>query len=506
MVVIKSKNNKKLNIGIDLGTTYSLVARIQKGYSVLLVDNNKNFLLPSIVHYQKNYVLVGSEAKKKIIEDPINTISSVKRFMGRSIDFIQKNFPELPYIIKKNKHGGIEFDTNFGIVTPVDVSSEILKYLKQKTYSLFHQKINSAIITVPAYFNNLQKIATKQAAFIAKINLIRLLHEPTAAAIAYGLENKKKGIIAVYDLGGGTFDISILSLKKGIFEVLATGGDSNLGGDDFDLVLAQYIYNKSKIQKKCDIFLQSILLQIARKTKIALTTKKTVLVHFCSWSGYITRDEFNFLIQHFIEKTLLICSNILQDINLKLECIEEVIMVGGSTRIPLVYKKVFNFFQKNPLSFINPDQVVAIGAAMQIDMLMRSDIINKTILLDITPISLGIEVMGGFVEKIISRNTTIPISKTKEFTTYQDNQTSILIHVLQGEKELVKDCLSLSRFVLKGIPAKTAGVIRILVTFEIDVEGLISITTLEKTSGLEKKIYIDQNIKFFKKNINYTIN
>ncbi|CAL4325862.1 Fe-S protein assembly chaperone HscA [Buchnera aphidicola] len=504
MIVIKNKEDTKLTIGIDLGTTYSLVATINQRCSALLLDHNKNFLLPSIVHYQKNNVLVGFEAKKKIIEDPINTISSVKRLMGRSIDFVQKNFPVLPYIIKENYNGGIEFHTNFGIVTPIDVSSEILKYLKKKIYSLFHQNIYASIITVPAYFNNLQKIATKKAASIANINLIRLLHEPTAAAIAYGLENKKKGIVAVYDLGGGTFDISILSLKKGIFEVLATGGDSNLGGDDFDLALAQYIYKKSKIQKKCDIFLQSRLLHIARKTKIDLSTKKIASVHFCSWNGYITRDEFNGIIECFIEKTLLICLNILKDINLKLDRVEEIIMVGGSTRIPLVYQKVLKFFQKNPLIFINPDQVVAIGAATQIDMLMKKTSDNKTILLDVTPISLGIEVMGGFVEHIISRNTTIPISKTKEFTTYQDNQTSILIHVLQGERECVKDCLSLSRFVLKGIPPKKAGTIRILVTFEIDAEGLISIQAVEQTSGLEKKIYIDQNIKLFKTNIDDT--
>ncbi|XQV06455.1 Fe-S protein assembly chaperone HscA [Buchnera aphidicola (Pterocomma populeum)] len=500
MIVLRKRNSKRLTLGIDLGTTYSLVSTVDKKAIVLPLNKNKNFLLPSIVHYQKNNILVGWDAYKKTIKDPINTISSVKRLIGRSIDFVKNNFSSLPYIIKENKDGGIEFHTHFGTVTPIDVSSEILKFLKKQVYSLFFQKIDATIITVPAYFNNDQRIATKKSASLAKINLMRLLNEPTAAAIAYGLESNKKGIIAVYDLGGGTFDISILKLKKGIFEVLATGGDSNLGGDDFDCALAQYIYKKSQVKNEYNIFSQSILLDIAKKTKLQLTKYNIVPVQFCNWKGYISRDEFDKIITYFIKKTLFICSNILQDIDLKIESIQEVIMVGGSTRIPLVYKEVLHFFKKIPLNSINPDQVVALGAAMQINMLMKNNNINKTILLDVVPISLGIEVMGGFVEKIIYRNTAIPISKTKEFTTFQDGQTSILIHILQGEKELVKDCVSLSRFILKNLPSKKAGIIRILVTFEIDAEGLINITALEKLSGIEKKVNIDQKMTLLKYN------
>ncbi|QCI23023.1 Fe-S protein assembly chaperone HscA [Buchnera aphidicola] len=502
MIFFKKKHNKKLFLGIDLGTTYSLAATVREDNTVLLLDKKKRYLLPSIVQYKKNSILVGWEALDNIVKDPSNTITSVKRLLGRSMDFIKNEFPVLPYIIEEDKNGAIFFHTNGGHITPIDVSSEILKNLKKRAVFLFNQEIDASIITVPAYFNDLQKKATKKAAIISEINLIRLLNEPTAAAIAYGLQTKKRGNIVIYDLGGGTFDISILNLNnKGIFEVLATSGDSNLGGDDFDHALANYIYKKSNLLNKCNEFFQASLLQIAKSTKLKLTKYKIVKIHFLNWKGYITIDEFNAIIVNFVKKTLLICSNLLEEINLSVDKIEEVIMVGGSTRVPLVYQEVSRFFKKVPLNSINPDQVVAIGAAMHIDMLMHSNNVkNKIILLDVIPLSLGIEVMGGFVEKIILRNTSLPISKTKEFTTYKDNQTSILIHVLQGERELVKNCISLSRFVLRGIRPQKAGLVRILVTFQVDTDGLINIKILDSCSNKEKNMKIDNNVVL--KNLN----
>ncbi|AYN24502.1 Fe-S protein assembly chaperone HscA [Buchnera aphidicola] len=505
MFFSKNKVKKKLILGIDFGTTYSLLASIQNERTILLTDNKKRFLLPSIVNFNKSKPLIGWEAEKKIVEDPINTITSVKRLIGRSIDFIKKEFPILPYVIEENKDGGVLFHTNAGLVTPIDVASEILKFLKEKACEFFNQKIDATVITVPAYFDNLQKESIKKAAISAKINLIRLLNEPTSAAVAYGLQLDKQGLVVVYDLGGGTFDVSILKLNKGIFEVLGTAGDSNLGGDDFDTCLANYIYKKLNFPNKCNIFFQSLLLKKAKEIKIKLTQYEKVEINFFNWNGVIYRDEFNLIIKNLIRKTLFICSNILKEIDLKVEHIKEVIMVGGSTRVPLVYEEVKKFFRRPPLISINPDQVVAIGAAMQSGMLVQNTFQKRTILLDVIPLSLGIEVMGGFVEKIILRNTPIPISKTKEFTTSKDNQSSILIHVLQGERELVKDCISLSRFVLKNIPSKKAGMVRILVTFEVDADGLISVQALEKASHKQKKVQIE-NIVFLKnKNINNII-
>lgn len=502
MTFLIKKYKKKIFLGIDLGTTYSLAATVTKRGPILLPDKENRYLLPSVVHYKHNSITVGWNALENFIKDPENTICSVKRLLGRSIEFIRQEFPNLPYLIQKEINGGILFHTNAGLVTPVDVSSEILKSLKKRSFSFFNKEIDASIITVPAYFNNFQREATKKAALLAKINLIRLLNEPTAAAIAYGLEAHKTGIIIVYDLGGGTFDVSILKLNKGIFEVLGTSGDSNLGGDDFDFALASYIYKKSNLSNNSNNFFQSSLLKIARETKLKLTKYDKVKVHFFNWIGYITRDEFNSIIINFIKKTLSICSNLLEEVDLSIEKISEVIMVGGSTRVPLVYKKVSSFFKKNPLNSINPDKVVAIGAAIQANMLVNNTVKNKILLLDVIPLSLGIEVMGGFVEKIIVKNSSIPISKTKEFTTYKDNQTSILIHVLQGESEFSKDCITLSRFVLKKIKPQKAGSIRILVTFQIDTDGLINIKVSEKNGDQDKIIQIDSNI--FLQEVNIT--
>ncbi|QIE02265.1 Fe-S protein assembly chaperone HscA [Buchnera aphidicola] len=494
MVCLKKKHEKKLLLGIDLGTTYSLVATVINNNATLLLDDKKRYLLPSIVNYKKNSITVGWDAIKDTVQDPTNTISSVKRLLGRSLSFIKNNFPILPYLIEENEKKGIFFRTDSGCITPVDVSSEILKSLKERAIFLFNQEIHASVITVPAYFNDIQKKETQRAAILAKINLIKLLNEPTAAAFAYNLQIQKKEIIFVYDLGGGTFDISILKLHKGMFEVLASSGDTHLGGDDFDYVLANYIYKKSNLLNKYNIILQSKLLKIAKLTKIKLTEYKKVKVNFLNWEGYITRDEFNSIILSFVQKTLFICSDLLEEINLSIEKIAEVIMVGGSTRVPLVHDQVAHFFKKKLLNDINPDQVVAIGAALHANMLINNNIKNKIILLDVIPLSLGIEVMGGFVEKIILRNTTLPVIKTKEFTTYKDNQTSILIHVVQGERELVKDCISLSRFVLKNIIPQKAGLVRISVTFQVNTDGLINISVLDKNSNQEKKVQINNTV------------
>ncbi|AWH90227.1 Fe-S protein assembly chaperone HscA [Buchnera aphidicola (Melanaphis sacchari)] len=494
MISLKEKFDNKLVLGIDFGTTYSLVSSIRNRRITLLKDENKCYLLPSVIYFNKDKFLIGAEAEKKIIEDPTNTIISVKRLIGRSINFIEKQFPNLPYIIHRSEDGGIFFHTNAGIFTPIDIVSKILEYLRRRACYAYDQEIRSTVITVPAYFNNIQRESIKKAAILAQMKLIRLLNEPTSAAIAYGLQEKKQGIIIVYDLGGGTFDVSILKLNQGVFEVLATSGDANLGGDDFDLCLLKYISKKLNLSNENDKFFQSLLLQKSKEIKIKLSQCEKVKIDFFDYHETIHRDEFNAITLHLVQKTLLICSNILKEIDLKKESIQEVIMVGGSTRIPIVYEEVQKFFNKPLLTTINPDQVVAIGAAIHANMLMQNSYYKKTLLLDVVPLSLGIEVMGGVVEKIIFKNTSIPISKTKEFTTFKDNQTAILIHVLQGEQELVQDCISLSRFVLKGIPPQKAGKIRILVTFEIDTDGLINITASEKYTQKEKKIQIDNNI------------
>ncbi|CAL4325992.1 Fe-S protein assembly chaperone HscA [Buchnera aphidicola] len=492
MVFFKDKIKQKLVLGVDFGTTYSLLSSINKNDVILLRDDKDRYLLPSIVHYKKNKILVGWKAEEKLVEDSLNTITSVKRLIGRSFDFVKREFPILPYVIEENKKdGGILFHTDGGIFSPIDVVATILKFLKEKACSFFNREIGKTVITVPAYFNNIQRESIKKAANLAKINLIRLLNEPTSAALAYGLQLHKNGIIVVYDLGGGTFDISVLKLNKGIFEVLATGGDSNLGGDDFDICLSSYIYKKAKLSNICNNIFQSLLLKKAREIKLKLTQNEKVKINFFDWHGEISRDEFNLIIKNLVKKTLLICSNILKEIEIKVEDVKEIIMVGGSTRVPIIFTEVKNFFKKSPLISINPDQVVAIGAAIQSNMLVQNNYYKRTVLLDVIPLSLGIEVMGGFVEKIILRNTSIPISKTKEFTTAKDNQTAIVIHILQGERELVKDCISLSKFVLKNITPKKAGMVRILVTFEINADGLINVKALEKSSSIEKTIRIN---------------
>ncbi|XBC41786.1 MAG: Fe-S protein assembly chaperone HscA [Buchnera aphidicola (Kaburagia rhusicola rhusicola)] len=498
MITIRNCNkNSKINIdnstmsfGIDFGTTYSLIATTILDDIIIISDEKNRVLLPSIVNYNDVKPIVGWEAQKMIISDPINTITSIKRLIGRPLKEIKTLYPYLPYNFKNDKNNIVSFIINNTIIKTVDVSSQIFKTLKKRINSIFNKKISGIVITVPAHFNDIQRQEIKTSAQLAHLNVLRLLNEPTAAAIAYGLHLNKKGTIAIYDLGGGTFDISILNLNENIFEVLSTSGNTNLGGEDIDYALLNYIKNKIISFHSEDISLNKELLHLAQSIKIQLSSKHYVTATFKSHNFCITRMEFNNIIQPIVLKTLAICKHTLKAANTLVENIDHIILVGGSTYIPTIRQHVMKYFKKTPLFSINPDQVVAIGAAIQANMLTQKNKKNNVILLDVVPLSLGIEVMGNVVEKIIFKNTKIPISQTREFTTFKDKQKSILIHILQGEKNLVKDCESLSKFVLTGIPEKPAGKIIIIVKFQIDVDGLLSVTAKIKSTNIEKNILI----------------
>ncbi|CUR53716.1 Chaperone protein HscA [Serratia symbiotica] len=487
---INNKYQNYLVAGIDLGTTNSLIATVQYGKVKILSDDQGRYLLPSIVYYQKNLKIVGWKAQKKMIMHPTNSISSIKRLIGLSLKDIQKKYPNLPYKFKSSKNNIPLIITDNGSVNAVEVSAEILKILSTRAELALKRQLNGVVITVPAYFNNAQRQSTKDAAYLAGLNLLRLLNEPTAAAIAYGLNAGKEKIIAVYDLGGGTFDISLLHLNKGIFQVLATGGDISLGGDDFDYLLAKWLSNCMNLTDNNNYYIQRKLLNIANSTKIALSNVENVNIKIFDWHGEISRNQFEKIIMKLVKRTLLICYRAIKDAGIHIKEIQEVIMVGGSSRIPLVRKKVGEFFSLHPLININPDTIVATGAAIQADILIGNKPKNDILLLDVTPLSLGLETIGGLVEKIISRNTTIPVIRTKEFTTFKDNQNSMMIHILQGESELMDNCSSLGRFVLYGFPKLPAGKIRISITFQVDTNGILNVTALEKFSGIKNSIKI----------------